>query len=74
MKLRTPQRELLKLWEVLCFIGCRLKQWQLPMCECAHVCRRFHTGVCVFGPPALQLFPVSYHAALKVAELCGRVC
>lgn len=26
--------------------------------------------VCVFLQPALQLFPVSYHTALKVAELC----
>lgn len=27
----------------------KLKQWQLPMCECefAHVCRRFHNCVCI---------------------------
>lgn len=46
------------------------------MCECefAHVCRRFHNCVCVFLQPALQLFPVSYHTALKVAELYVCVC
>lgn len=26
--------------------------------------------VCAFQQPALQLFPFSYHTALKVAELC----